>query len=115
MYCLKCGRDTPGEQVFCEACLEGMKQFPVKPGTAVTLPSRRNDSEIKKQQSRKRPVSPEEQVLLLRKRLRRSRIALLILILLLGVAAAVLAQAYLAEGWRIAAAPDNRSAFIQRF
>ncbi len=37
MPCLKCGRETQQSNVFCDACLEDMRQHPVKPGTPVTI------------------------------------------------------------------------------
>lgn len=40
MQCLKCGRETQQSNVFCDACLENMRQHPVKPGTPVTIPKR---------------------------------------------------------------------------
>ena len=40
MYCLKCGRDTKSEQVFCNDCLAVMDAYPVKPDTAIHLPKR---------------------------------------------------------------------------
>jgi len=39
LYCLKCGRDTGGKQVFCKACQDTMKRYPIKPDTKVLLPS----------------------------------------------------------------------------
>lgn len=40
MNCLKCGREIPAQQVFCESCLKEMAGQPVKPGTLVLLPVR---------------------------------------------------------------------------
>lgn len=94
MYCLKCGRDTESAQVFCDACLECMSQFPVKPDTVVTLPHREAAPAAKKQPPRKRPLSPEEQVVLLRKHLRRMFFALVVLTLMLSLATAMLLQVY---------------------
>lgn len=39
MNCLKCGREIEEGQVFCNDCLVQMAKYPVKPGTAVQLPS----------------------------------------------------------------------------
>ena len=97
MYCLKCGRDTEAEQVFCEACLDGMGQYPVKPGTAVTLPHRERGSVIKKQPTRKRAVPPEEQVLLMRKQLHRMTLALIALTLALSLVTAMFVKEHLEE------------------
>lgn len=40
MNCMKCGKETAGSNVFCESCLETMRAYPVKPGTAVQFPRR---------------------------------------------------------------------------
>lgn len=65
MYCLRCGRDTGNEQVFCYDCLNKMDKQPVKPGTAVLLP-RRTAATVQKKQNRRRSLSPEEQVVQLK-------------------------------------------------
>lgn len=39
LNCLKCGREIEEGQVFCNDCLVQMAKYPVKPGTAVQLPS----------------------------------------------------------------------------
>ena len=65
MYCLRCGRDTNQERVFCDDCLELMDKQPVKPGTAIQLP-RRNVNAAQKRQNRRRALSPEEQVVRLK-------------------------------------------------
>ena len=38
MSCIKCGKDTLGQDVFCKECLEVMADYPVKPGTPVLIP-----------------------------------------------------------------------------
>ena len=40
MYCLRCGKDTPDNKVFCKSCLDSMEAYPVKPGHPIILPSR---------------------------------------------------------------------------
>ena len=97
MYCLKCGRDTEAKQVFCEACLDGMSQYPVKPGTAVTLPNRERIAATKRQLPRKRAVPPEEQVLALRKQVRRMALALIVLTLVLSFVTALFVKEYFEE------------------
>ena len=79
MNCMKCGRETPAEQVFCEECLLEMEKYPVKPGTVVFLPTRKDHTVLKKP-TKKRIVSLEEQVRILKKRVR-----VLITVLLLCV------------------------------
>lgn len=95
MNCLKCGREVPGEQVFCEDCLLEMEKYPVKPETVIQLPRQRDSMGVKK--SPKRRTAPlEEQVKLLRKRLRIQTILLLIALALI-IALAFPAARYLME------------------
>ena len=83
MQCIKCGRDTEPDQVFCGSCRETMAKYPVRPGVVVQLP-RRKEAVVKKQISRRRAsLSAEEQVQLLRRAVR--RLALLSVLLLAAV------------------------------
>ena len=75
MNCLKCGRETPGEQVFCENCLQTMEKYPVQPGIAVKLPQRKESTVIRRAPKR-RTVSPEEQIKVLKTRVIRLSILL---------------------------------------
>ena len=69
--CLKCGREIEEGQVFCNDCLVQMAKYPVKPGTAVQLPSRGSAAVSKKVHSRRRTkAAPEEQLKALKKRIR---------------------------------------------
>ena len=82
MTCMKCGREIDDDQVFCQECLEVMDKYPVKPGTVVLLP---RVSQNQPKPHRRHPViSPEEQILTLKKRVRG-----LVLALILAVAATV--------------------------
>ena len=68
MNCLRCGRETSEDHVFCDKCREEMENFPVHPGTAVMLPRRRNDVPAKKSRHHVHQApSPEEQIKKLRK------------------------------------------------
>ena len=40
MQCLRCGRETEDEHVFCFLCEAVMMKHPVKPNTVVTIPER---------------------------------------------------------------------------
>ena len=90
MNCMKCGRDISAGQVFCNRCLDIMEQYPVKPDAAIHLPHRQEQDTAKKAGNRKRPLQPEEQVLLLQKRCRILLICLLISFLLLAASAAAI-------------------------
>ena len=89
MNCMKCGREIPQGQVFCDGCLEVMKKYPIKPDTAVQLPRRNLQSAVKKQPARRRPLSPEEQIPPLKRSIRRLKIAVAVLVLLLATALVV--------------------------
>lgn len=80
MYCLKCGRETENEHVFCNGCLNVMEKYPVKPGTHINLPKRETTA-VQKKSSRRRALKPEEQVIQLKKSLRRTRFIVVLLIL----------------------------------
>ncbi len=91
MYCLRCGRDTGSESIFCTQCRDAMEQCPVKPGTPVHLPQQKEDSPAKKKNRRKRPATPEEQVAALKRTLKKSRrtsaILIVLLLLIIGLMA----------------------------
>ena len=83
MHCLKCGRDMETERVFCEDCLLEMEKYPVPANIVVHLPRRRENPGVRKQ-IRRRKLTAEEQVVILKKRIRR-------LIAALAITAALLA------------------------
>ena len=91
MACLKCGRNTEDDHVFCQECLKVMDKYPVKSNTPVHLP-RHAFTPSKKPAPRKRTISPEEQVITLRKKLWRSRLIGLILLVTLSLAAVLLVR-----------------------
>lgn len=66
MNCLKCGRETRGEDVFCQDCLAEMAKHPVNPGAVVLLP-RRKETPVVKKTPKRHVLSLEEQVESLRK------------------------------------------------
>ena len=75
MNCMKCGRETRGEDVFCQDCLIEMQKYPVQPGTVVLLP-RRKDSSSKK--AAKRHTPPPDELIA---NLRRQKLTLLVLLI----------------------------------
>ena len=83
MNCMKCGRETRADAVFCEECLEHMDRHPVPPNTLVYVPTEKDRAAVKKQVSVRSEPTPEEQV----KRLSRRVHAMgLLLALTLGAA-----------------------------
>lgn len=89
MQCIKCGKDAPENQVFCESCLQVMDAYPVKPDAAIHLPNRANQPASKKA-SRKKNLPAEEQIANMKKTIRRLRLFSVLLALLLTLAIGVL-------------------------
>lgn len=79
--CLKCGRET--DQSFCEECRAVMKRYPVKPETAVNLPQRSQIEKYRRKPRHRAQITPEEQILRLKRKVRRLLIWILVLILLI--------------------------------
>ena len=68
MDCMKCGRKTQDNNVFCPDCLADMEKHPVRQDTPVILPQRKN-SPWKTPQ--KKNVKAEEQIAQLQLKLKR--------------------------------------------
>ena len=92
MNCMKCGVEIPDSQVFCDHCLSVMEQHPVRPGTHIHLPKRSQATEVhKKSAKKKKALSPEEQIGVLKKKVQRLRLTAAILAFLVCVASSFLA------------------------
>lgn len=89
MYCLKCGREIEGQQVYCNSCLEIMGRYPIKPGTPVHLPKKAPIAAAKKQGRRSAP-SLEDQL----RRMRRLVKVLIVLLLAVSLAASYFVYQY---------------------
>ncbi len=96
MSCLKCGKETAGNQVFCDNCLCVMELHPIKPDAKVSLPHR-EEAVIPRKSTRKRAQSPEEQLTSLHRLVRRLIVALALVSLLFCLCAAALAYTYLSS------------------
>lgn len=86
MRCMKCGRETEENQVFCKGCLADMERSPVKAGTPVMIPKR-------PERQRSVPVkkeNPEELLAKLNKKLRTLRIAVIVLFVALCLSVGLL-------------------------
>lgn len=79
MYCLKCGCETTGSNVFCDDCLAEMKDCPVKGDVAIQIPQHPMPDQEKKQ---KKQRSADRQVKSLKTMV---RILFVTLILLLAI------------------------------
>lgn len=84
MNCMKCGCEIPEDQVFCDACLEEMHRYPVNPNTPVVLP-KRTSSPVTRKVPRKKTVSPEAQIQILKHRIRLLSVLLVAISLLAGL------------------------------
>ena len=87
MFCMKCGREIESG-VFCLDCLCDMEKYPVKPGTAIQLPKRRDAVPARKMFTPRKTLTAEEQIRKLRKTLR-TMVVLWIITFLLFCAALV--------------------------
>jgi len=87
MNCLRCARETSGQQVFCDACLDDMARHPVKSDTPIYLPVRKVSVAPKSKRRHRRERTAEEIVPILRKRIR--VLTALVVILAMMLAAAV--------------------------
>ncbi len=97
MNCLKCGKETENQQVFCSHCLEGMDAYPVKPGVVIHLPVRPELPAGKKQTHRRKQLTPEEQISHLRRTVRRLVALTALMAILLTAMGAMLAREILPE------------------
>ena len=95
MYCMKCGREVQEGQVFCDECLEYMKNDPVNINAAVMIPSQPPE----KHNSHRRPlVNPDEEI----KRLEKVNQNLILWLVLLGVMVMLLLLlAYYKQFWEV--------------
>ena len=83
MNCLRCGRETQDEHVFCDKCLESMEKYPVRPGTAVILPKHKDTAGSKK--ARRHPApSPQDQIKKLKRQRRSLRISVICMTLIIS-------------------------------
>ncbi len=89
MYCLKCGKETGSEKIFCESCLASMEKYPVKPGTHIQLPRRDAPVTVKKQ-ARRRSLNQDEIIRRQKRALRILSACLLVVSILLTVCALAL-------------------------
>ena len=93
MNCLKCGRETQQSQVFCDACLEVMQSYPVKPGTVIHLPNRETSAPEKKPAPEQWEEHTDDQLPKLRRLTRWLTATIALLSLLLCIATGMLIHA----------------------
>lgn len=97
MNCLKCGKEIPEKQVFCDRCLASMNDYPVKPDARVHLPTEPRQVPTKKSVRRKRVLSAVEQIAQLKNRVRNLSLIAVILAVMLCLTAGLLAKTLLED------------------
>ena len=60
MFCSKCGRETPDQQMFCQRCSEEMLNYPVDSNAPIQLPLHSETAPTKRRAPKKKSLSPEE-------------------------------------------------------
>ena len=60
--CMKCGRETKEDAVFCEDCLDHMNRHPVPPNTLVYVPSEKDRAAVKKHVAVHPVATAEDQI-----------------------------------------------------
>ncbi len=83
MTCVKCGREIPEDQSFCEKCLAAMDVHPIPENVAIRLPQRTEAPPRK--QPKKRGIPLEVQVKQLNKLLRIQSIVLILAAILIAL------------------------------
>ena len=113
MNCIKCGKDTKSEQVFCQQCLQVMDKYPVRPDVHIQLPSRPINTPQKRSHKWRLLASADEQIAVLRKRIRRLVALVVILALLLVVAIVGIFHVNMANKILSLAAPYTSSNVVE--
>lgn len=83
MHCVKCGKKTENEQIFCPHCLEVMEAYPVKPDAHIQLPTRSAAPAQKKSGRKRRTLNADEKIAYLRGKVRQQRALMIVLALAL--------------------------------
>lgn len=89
MRCLRCGKESQNEQVFCSNCLTVMEQRPIKPGTSAQIPERPVYTP-ERRTAQHYTASPAEQIKQLRETLRWMAITIVALSVILMLTAGML-------------------------
>lgn len=82
MSCLRCGAKVEEGRSFCSKCMGEMEKYPVKPGTPVQLPTRKNYNTSRRSTQKKR-VMPKDKELITRLYRRNQLLTLLLLLTML--------------------------------
>ena len=86
MNCVKCGRETEENQVFCRVCMDAAEKYPVNPTTVVHIPVHKPEEETRRRHVKKKiPPTLLEQNEKMKKKLLRLRVTVAVLLILCGV------------------------------
>jgi len=85
MQCMKCGKATQEQRVFCEGCMAAMERYPVRLRKKVVIPERNYERRGNRPMRRQR--SPEEVIAGQKKTIRRLARLVILLALMLTLAA----------------------------
>lgn len=98
MNCIKCGKECKGKHIFCDECRNGMREYPVKPGTPIYLPARSALAQERKRDPKKKRATKAEDMISRLRSANRWLIAALVVCLFafLMVSAALI---YLLDSW----------------
>ena len=89
MNCIKCGREHNEDTVFCQKCLDVMKNYQVPPDAKLQLPQRK-PAPAKKAVSRKKAIPAEELVIQQRKAIKWLWLTLICTIMMLALSITLL-------------------------
>ena len=74
--CMKCGRETQADAVFCEDCLDHMERHPVPPNMLVYVPSEKDRHSVKKHGTGTPIITAEDQIKHLNKKIHSQRLVI---------------------------------------
>ena len=85
MACMKCGKNTEDERVFCAHCLEVMNAYPVQSDAHIQLPARNASAAPKKQPRKGRMDSKDARIAAQRAQIRWLWVVVVALVLAVAV------------------------------
>ncbi len=97
MFCLKCGKEIGEKAVFCDACLQEMEKYPVKPDAKIFLPRTSAPSVVKKATPRRKVPSAEERISRMKKSIQLLSIVLAVTLMALVLSVALLIESVSTE------------------
>ena len=78
MNCMKCGRETKIDNIFCSECLDHMERHPVAENVLVYVPSEKDRAAANKHKIEHPVVSADDQVKRLHRKVERLRLLVIL-------------------------------------